>query len=73
MCQSGGRGRGDGRGSQLVADEIAGADVRDIEEVAGAEGVGAFSDAGADEEDLLDIPVFDVAMQGKTMGAVERS
>ena len=31
-------------------------------------GVDAFSDVGAAEENLLDIPVLDVAMQGRTMG-----
>ncbi|KAM1872990.1 hypothetical protein ACFX13_006881 [Malus domestica] len=39
LCQNGGKGRVDGRGNQLVTDEVAGGDVRDAEEVAGAEGV----------------------------------
>ncbi|KAM1284841.1 hypothetical protein ACFX2J_027490 [Malus domestica] len=39
LCQSGGRWHDDGRSSQLLADEIAGNNVRDVEEVAGARGI----------------------------------
>lgn len=44
---------GAGRG-ELVADEIAGGDVRDTEEFGEARGVGAFSDAWAAKENPLD-------------------
>ncbi|EXB87532.1 hypothetical protein L484_005407 [Morus notabilis] len=40
---------------ELFADEIAGGDVGDAEEVAEAAGVGAFSDTEAAEEDPLDV------------------
>ena len=41
-----------------MADEIAGGDVRDAEEVAEAAGIGAFSDARATQEHPLDIPLL---------------
>ncbi|KAM1805118.1 hypothetical protein ACFX12_030904 [Malus domestica] len=47
-------------GSQLVADEIAGGDVRDAEKVTEAGGVGSFFDVRATEGDPLDISVLDV-------------
>jgi hypothetical protein len=41
-------------GGELFANEIAGGDVRDTEEVREARGVGAFSDTGAAKENPLD-------------------
>lgn len=51
-------GRKGAVGGELVADEIAGGDVRDAEEVAEAAGIGAFSDARATQEHPLDIPLL---------------
>lgn len=46
------------RGGEFFADEIAGGDVGDAEESREAAGVGAFADAGAAEENPLDISVL---------------
>jgi len=46
------------RGGEFFADEIAGGDVGDAEEGREAAGVGAFADAGAAEENPLDISVL---------------
>jgi hypothetical protein len=52
------------RGGELFAEEIAGGDVRDIEEVREARGVGAFSDAGAAKENPLDRVVVMAEREG---------
>lgn len=46
------------RGGEFFADEIAGGDVWNAEEGREATGVGAFADAGAAEENPLDISVL---------------
>jgi hypothetical protein len=51
-------------GGELFADEIAGGDVRDTEEVREARGVGAFSDAGAAKENPLDRVVVMAEREG---------
>jgi hypothetical protein len=57
------RREGTGRG-ELFADEIAGGDVRDIEEVREARGVGAFSDTGVAKENPLDRVVVMAEREG---------
>ena len=51
-------------GGELFADEIASGDVRDIEEVREARGVGAFFDAGAAKENPLDRVVVMAEREG---------
>ena len=48
-------------GSEFFADEIAGGNVRNAEEVAEAASVGALSDAGAAEEHPLHVPVLRIS------------
>lgn len=51
-------GRKGAIGGELVANEVAGGDVRNAEKVAETGGVGALADAGAAQEDPLDVPVL---------------
>ena len=58
------------RGGEFFADEIAGGDVGNAEEGREAAGVGAFADAGAAEENPLDISVLWI-FAAKSGGVVE--
>ena len=55
-----------------MADEIAGGDVRDAEEVAEAAGVGALADAGATQEHPLHVPLRRILAQRKVAEVLRR-
>ena len=60
------------RGGELFADEIAGGDVRDSEEVAEPAGVGAFTNAGDAEEDPLHVPLLRISAREASVQAERR-
>ena len=64
-------GREWARGGELFADEIAGGDVRDAEEVREPTCVGAFSDAGAAQEHPLHVPLLRRILAQRRRAAVQ--